>query len=432
MNDPAVAPRHRGRSIASLLLFVLATVLLVPAILGHWGDRTVVDTDRYVNTVGPLIEQPAVQDALAAAVTDQIVTRVDTEKQVESLLTGVLPDSRLTNLLVAPITSGINGLIGDLVTKFVASEQFATIWVEFNRTAQQSAVAMLKGRNDGIVQLQGDNLVLDVSTALQAIQTHLVDSGITAAANIPLPTTSRTVVLANTPVLAQVRTIYQIAGPALHWLPLIIALLFILAIVLARWRARTVVATGVVLVAAMALLLLSVRTAEVAITEHLSTSPWAGAVDAFWWTLLEFLIAGAQGFIALGVVLVAAGWLGGRTTSGRWVRGRLTRGLGDLTARTHGGILPAAALPWLRALAYAIGLVLLFTADVFSVSTVLWISALVAGLVALITYLGPPPAPTATALEPAPVPVPTPGAVPEPPATAFSRAVTSASTTPEP
>lgn len=402
MSQPVVEPRHRGRSIASLLLFVLATALMVPAILGHWGDRTIVDTDRYVQTVGPLIEQPAVQEAMATAVTDQIVTRLDTQTQVESLLTGVLPDSRLTNLLVAPITSGVNDLIGNLVTKFVASEQFATIWVEFNRTAQRSAVEMLKGSNDGIVQLQGDNLVLDVSTALKAIQTHLVESGITVAANVPLPSTSRTVVLAQTPALAQARTIYQIAGPILHWLPLIIALFFVLAIVLARWRARTVVATGTVLVVAMALLLLGVQAAEVAITEHLATSPWASAVDAFWWTLLEFLVVGAQGFIALGVVLILGGWFAGRTAPAHWLRGRLVRGIADVSGRARGGRpgpLSANAARWLRAGAYGVGLVLLFVADTFSVSTVLWITLVVVVLVTVVEVLSAPrplPAPPST------------------------------------
>ena len=411
MSLPATRDRNVGRTIGAVVAFVVATLLLIPAVVGHWGNRTVVDTDRYIDTVAPLIQQPEVQEALSTAVTDQIVTRLDTESQVEKLLGNVLPgDGGLTGILSAPIASGINGLIGNLVTKFVASDQFMQVWVEFNRLAQKSAIEMLEGRDDGIVQLQGDNLVLDLSTALQSIQTHLVDSGISAAANIPLPETSTTIVLAQTPVLAQIRSIYQVAGPVLSFLPIIVALLFALAIILSRYRARTVVALGIVLVAAMGVLLLGVSAGQEAITQQLALSPWAAAVDAFWWTLLDYLVAGAQAFITLGVVLVAAGWFGGRTSSARWARGHVTTGLAELSGRSRPGqpgLLPAGSLPWLRGASYVVGLALLVVSGTFSVSVVLWTSALVAGLLTVIQVLaGPaqataalPPAPTTPAVE---------------------------------
>lgn len=411
MSLPATRDRNVGRTIGAVVAFVIATLLLIPAVVGHWGNRTVVDTDRYIDTVAPLIQQPEVQEALSTAVTDQIVTRLDTESQVEKLLGNVLPgDGGLTGILSAPIASGINGLIGNLVTKFVASDQFMQVWVEFNRLAQKSAIEMLEGRDDGIVQLQGDNLVLDLSTALQSIQTHLVDSGISAAANVPLPETSTTIVLAQTPVLAQIRSIYQVAGPVLSFLPIIVALLFALAIILSRYRARTVVALGIVLVAAMGVLLLGVSAGQEAITQQLALSPWAAAVDAFWWTLLDYLVAGAQAFITLGVVLVAAGWFGGRTSSARWARGHVTTGLAELSGRSRPGqpgLLPAGSLPWLRGASYVVGLALLVVSGTFSVSVVLWTSALVAGLLTVIQVLaGPaqaaaalPPAPTTPAVE---------------------------------
>ncbi len=394
MSQPVTTERHVGRSVTAIVLFVVATLLLIPAVVGHWGNRTVIDTDRYVDTVAPLIDQPEVQAALSTAVTDQITAQLDTEAQVQKLLGNVLPgDSGLSGILSAPIASGINGLIGNLVTKFVASEQFAQVWVAFNRAAQQSAVRMLEGSNDGIVQLQGDNLVIDVSVALQSIQTYLVDSGVSAAANIPLPSTTRYVTIANTPVLAQARSFYQVAGPVLSFLPILVALLYLLAIVLSRYRARTVVTLGVVLVAAMVVLLLGVSTGEGVITQQLSTTPWAAAVDAFWWTLLNYLVAGAQGFLALGIVLIVAGWFAGRTSSARWARGHVTRGLADLSGRSRPGqqgVVPQAALPWLRGASYLIGLVLLVLSGTFSVSTVLWTSALVAGLITVIQLLAGP------------------------------------------
>ena len=63
MSDQAASEKSWGvRSVAALVLFVLATVLTIPALVGHWGYRTVIDSQRYIQTVGPLIEQPAVLD----------------------------------------------------------------------------------------------------------------------------------------------------------------------------------------------------------------------------------------------------------------------------------------------------------------------------------------------------------------------------------
>ena len=42
--------RWGARSVVSLLVFVIAALVLVPALIGHWGHRTVVDSDfTYLN-----------------------------------------------------------------------------------------------------------------------------------------------------------------------------------------------------------------------------------------------------------------------------------------------------------------------------------------------------------------------------------------------
>ena len=385
--------RWGGRSIASLLLFVLATILLIPALLGHWGHRTVIDGERYIETVGPLINQPEVQEALSTAVTDAVVAQVNTEDQVGTLLGNLFPDAGFTDQLAAPIAAGINSLIGELVTKFVASEQFATVWIQLNTAAQKGVVLVLEGKDGGVVRLDGDNLVLDTSVALQAIQQKLVDSGITAAANITIPDSDRQIVLANTPGLAQIQTIYGLTSPILQWLPLVIALMLGGAILLARRRARTTVAAGIVLLVSGVIILIGLGIGQEAFTNQLSGTPWGPAADVFWATLLDYLIAGTQAILTLGVVVILAGWFGGRTRLARMLRGHVTTGLAQLSGRMsegRPGPLPSEMLGYARWLVYALGVAILLFSDLLSVSTVLWISALVAGLVTLAQLLSGP------------------------------------------
>jgi hypothetical protein len=388
--------RWGARSIASLLIFILSTVLLVPALVGHWGYRTVIDSERYIATVGPLIEQPAVQQALADAVTKQVVAKVDTENQVDTLLGNLFPDAGFTDQLAAPIAAGINSLIGELVTKFVASDQFATVWIKVNEGVQKGVVLVLEGRDGGAVQLKGDQLVLDTSEALTTIQSFLVEQGITAAGNVTIPQTDREIVLADAPGLAQIRTIYSLSSPFLAWLPLIVALMFGGAILLARRRARTTVATGIVLLVSGIVVSLSLTAGETTFANQLSGTPWGPAAGVFWSTLLAYLITGVQAVITAGIVVVIAGWFGGRTVLARKARTPITAGLAQLGGRLSGGRpgpMPRAMLGYARWLAYAIGVAILLFSDLLSVSSVLWTSALVAGLVTLAQLLAGPESP---------------------------------------
>jgi len=381
-----------ARSITSLILFIVATLLLPVALVGHWGYRTVVDSERYIATVGPLIEQPEVQAALSESVTTAVVAKADTQNQVQSLLGGLLNNDKLVGAIAAPIASGINTLIGDLVTKFIASDQFNTVWIELNKAAQKGVVAVLEGGQSGPVQVQGDNVVLDISSAFAVIQQHLVDSGITAAANVTIPQGDRQVVLFTSTALGQIRFIYSLSSPILQWLPLLVAAMFALSIALARRRARTVVATGIVLVVTAFLLSVGLVVGEGSFINQLAGTPFGPAAQVFWDTLLEYLVIGIQGVLVLGIVLILAGWFGGLTKSAAFVRGQVTKGLGELSARMSGafggfGHFVSTNAQYVRWGIYVLMLIILLFSNVIDRSTVLWVTALGAGLVTVVQLL---------------------------------------------
>src|SRR5271169_4495049 len=63
-----------ARAFLSVVLIVLGVLCLVISPVAIWGRNLVLDTNRYVETVAPLVHNPGVQDV--------IVTQVD--KQVEA------------------------------------------------------------------------------------------------------------------------------------------------------------------------------------------------------------------------------------------------------------------------------------------------------------------------------------------------------------
>jgi len=408
---PPAKPRSQwgARSIASLLIFIIAAVFTPIALVGHWGHRTVIDSARYIDTVGPLINQPEVQESLASAVTEAVVAKADTENQVEGLLNKLFPDSNLTGAIASPIASGINSLIGELVTKFIASDQFATVWVELNKAAQKGLLAALEGGDSGPIQIKGPDVVLDISSALAVIQQHLVDNGITAAQNITIPDNDRQIVLMSSPALEQIRFIYSFTSPILQWFPLVIAAMFALSIALARRRARTVVAAGIVLVVTGIVVLFALAAGESAFTNQLASTPFASAANVFWETLLAYLIAGIQAVLTLGIVVILAGWFGGRTKIARLARGHVVAGLTEIGQRLPEGFRAFGAVvkqyqEYIRWAIYVIVLLLILFGDLLTVASILWAVLLAAGLVTVVQVLvgaAEAPAESSTTVMPA-------------------------------
>ena len=389
----AVATKQRKigvRSVAALLIFIIALLLTPVALIGHCGHRTVIDTSRYLETVGPLASDPAVQESISEAVTNAITSQIDTEELVGGLIGNIVKNPAIQEKLSGPIAAGINGLIGEAVSTFVASDAFETIWITVNTAVQKSVLLILEGKEGGPVSLQGDEVILDISPLITAVQQNLVDRGVTVAANIPIPEIDKQVVLFSSPALAQLRTLYSLSSPVLAWFPLLLAALFALAIWLARRKGRMVLATGVALIAMTGATKFLLDYAQTIFTNQLAGTIFAPASQAFWDTFFKYLILGIRAMIVLGIVVAIAGWLGSGVATAAKVRGWLKAGLEGFGSEIgSSGIarsMAARADLW-RTLAVAIGVIILVTGDVLSTWHVIWTVLLTAGLFAGIQVL---------------------------------------------
>ena len=370
--------RWGARSIASLLIFLLAALLTPAAIIGNWGHRTVTDAEQYIATVGPLASDPIIQQAVGAQVTKVIVEKIDTTALVDSFLGTFVQNSAINDRLAGPIAAGVNGLIGQAVDRVLASPAFETVWVKANTAAQKSVMYLLEGNPQGIIQRNGDQVVLDPTSLLKEVQAQIVASGLTIAANVTIPDTGNQVVLFETPLLGQVQTIYSFTSPILQWFPLLIAALFALSIALARRRPRVVLTLGIVLVLTALILLLSMSSAETLAENKLSAEGLGLALIAFWTTFFSYLLGGLHAVLLLGVFAIVAGWFAGRSRYAAILRDQVCEGLHEL-----GALIPPVINTFVRSyslfLRWGIALVLVFiltASSTMSVVRVFWLSAL--------------------------------------------------------
>ena len=388
-----VERRSTGRSIAAAICLVLAALLTTPAAIAYWGQRTLNDTQRYVDTVGPLVDSPEVQDAIATTVSDAIEKQVDVEAILNNVFAGVITDRPRLQQLIGPLAGAINGLIDREVRAFVASDAFADIWVRVNTRAQQALVRVLEGDESGAVSVQGDQIVLDVSDVISQVQQRLVDRGLTIVENIPIPDVDKQIVLLDSPQLKQAQTIYAFTNPVARWLILVVAALYLAALLLSSRRPRMTVIIGAALAANALLVAFSLSVGRQLFINELAGTVFGPASSVFFDTLLTYLERGWKVFLWLGVILVVVGWFTGSNTSGTAVRSTLAGGLEAVGARLADGPVGgagrwvAANARWLRVAVGVLGAVVLLWGNDVSPTRLFWSLLLIVVLLGIMQIL---------------------------------------------
>jgi hypothetical protein len=174
--------RHRLRGVLTGILVVLTSLLVTIATIGVWTQRTLADTDRYVALVEPLAHDPAVTNALATRLTDEVFTALDVPRRVTEALNAIpgLPPSAL--FLVGPLTSGAQNVVREQVANFLASPAFADLWVQVNRQVHDKLQALLNGRYEELPNLSvdGGEVQLNLVPIVAQIIQRIAQSGVNA------------------------------------------------------------------------------------------------------------------------------------------------------------------------------------------------------------------------------------------------------------
>ena len=167
--------RQRTRRILTPILVALSILVFTITVPAAWGARTVLNTDRYVATVAPLADDPAVQASIATKLTDQVFSALNVQATLSDALAAL--GGRAT-VLAGPLTIAVKGFVRDQVEKVVASDAFKTFWVEANRFVHTQVLAILRGDTETITTREGKvllNLLPLVNLALGSIQTVASD-----------------------------------------------------------------------------------------------------------------------------------------------------------------------------------------------------------------------------------------------------------------
>lgn len=298
----ATAPSTRGRNIGAVIIAVVAALVLALAVPAVWMNRMVTDTDVYVATVAPLAQDPDIQNAVAAKASEVVIERVDAQERLKQ----VLPDN--LQIIAAPVSQAVNDFIAKQAVTLVRSDQFASIWEQANRISHKALVAAVTGRDTGVVGIQAGTITLDVGALADELKTRLESAGLGFVANLPTSSIDRSIVLYESPVLAQMSSAFDVITRVALLLPLVGFALAAAAIALASDRRKAVLWLGGALAVAAILPLQALYFSQTYVTAQLydlAAIPAPAAQSAFE-IIFRDLVAADQAAVAFGAVL----WLG--------------------------------------------------------------------------------------------------------------------------
>jgi hypothetical protein len=376
-----------ARSTAVVVLFALGFLLVPTAGLAVWGRNTLLNTDRYVETVAPLSDEPAVIDSVANRITDAIFAQIDVEAELEANL-----PPRLA-FAAGPITSQIESTTNDLVVKALETDQFDTLWREVNRQASEALVTFVEGDGSGAVSIQDGQLVLEIGPILAAVKDRLLEQGIAIAEKIPSTEASVPLPVGDVSYLEDARDAFKLLNTLAYILPWIAAACFIGAVLLSRDRRRGLVWAGSLIAAAALLVGLSLALGREAYLDAAASGgadPETAAV--VFETMVRFLRNGIRIFFLLGIVLALGAVITGPSawaTRTRSVLGGMVTQGGERTGWNTGafGTFVAAHRTGLQLTAAAVFGGAIFLVDRPTPSTVLWLMVLLLVVVALLQFL---------------------------------------------
>ena len=259
------AGEKRLRRGSVVLLLVLGCGLAALSVLAIWLRVTLLDTDRYVDTVAPIAAQPAVQDAVADKLETAIYSRVD----FASLARDVLPER--ADVMAPVIQTGVQSFISARITEFTRSQRFQDVWTEANRRAHTRIVELLEGGRSGRVVLDNDTVYLDLSPAVERVKTGLQERGLTRIAAAIPPSVDGQIELVQSEGLVSAQRGVRLLKAVAWVLPLLALLCLAGAVFLSRPRRRGLLHAAIGVALAMLLLVAALGVARSAYLDALGS-----------------------------------------------------------------------------------------------------------------------------------------------------------------
>lgn len=261
------------RRVLPTLCIASATLLAVVAASTTWVRAQALDTDEWVERSTQLLDDPAVTDALAVFVVDEIYTALD----IPGEFTSLLPED--FDGLAGPLSAALRGPATEATQRLIASDRFRATWATANRVAHQSIVDILRDETRTGVSATDGTVTLELGDLVRVVA---ADLGLSQGLIDRLPADAGRITLVESDQLESAQIAVRVLDFLSWFLLLVVVGLYALGVFLARDRIRALRNVGLGLAGAAVFVLIaravSARIAIDAVVEDPRGEPAANAV----------------------------------------------------------------------------------------------------------------------------------------------------------
>jgi hypothetical protein len=307
--------RPRGLRRARALIIVASAVLVV-AIMATWIRAQIIDTNGWTQTSVKLLENEKVREYVASNLSERLLTVVD----VQNIAADKLPPA------LAPLAPALATAAAQLVPKAIERAlevpKVQELWGHANRLAHARVMQVLNG-GGSTLSTTGGAVTLNLEALLDRLGARL---GVGSEIGAKLPAEQRRVVLFRSKQLRAAQDVVKGLRDLSFVLPALVVLLYAGALALAAGaRRRVLLDIGVGIIVGSLITLLLRRWVESYVVNSLVADE--GARPAIR-EVLSIATAGwrsrALWLLLTGAIVIFAGWLAGPM--------RIARRLRDLVA----------------------------------------------------------------------------------------------------
>lgn len=249
LSETATKPKGKFKSfmksLAVFLLILVSVITLFLLNISFWFKQNVVDTNTFVATTQPLIQNKDIQTALANNLTTELFKNINVEQELKANL----PEN--IQFLAGPLSKQIEGFTNGQINKIIASEQAYTVWTNLLTKTHSTVIGYISNQqNDGVITVN------DLYTYAGQ---QLGSSPVSFLFNKQLPAKFGNIELKEISWLPQARTYLN----AIEKLPIVLSIVFIisvgLALLLSSKKRKILFVTASLSAITMALTLVIIR-----------------------------------------------------------------------------------------------------------------------------------------------------------------------------
>jgi hypothetical protein len=306
--------RGRWRAPVARLLTVLGVLLIVISIAANFVERQALDNDEFEETARQLAVDPAIQEQVAATMTEQLFANVDVQAALEQRL----PPAQQG--LAGPLAGALRPVSERLAVRLLERPRFQELWVTALSGAQRQVLRVLDDKAR-FAETEGGVVVIDLRPLLVELTDQLA---IVPDLSDRLPDDAGVITIFEAEQLETAQRATRLLRFVADWIWVLALLCWVAAVYLARDRRKEIRAIAWGFVAVGVLVLALRRVAGNYIVDKLTESPTQeDSVEASWAILTRLLADAGWAAIGLGVIALVGVWLVGPSRRGTEARGWL-------------------------------------------------------------------------------------------------------------